>query len=191
MSKRREPEIRTKVLVREVMNTPITASSSTRIPALVAKMADHNIGSVIITEGDKPLGIVTERDIVIKVATKDVKPTQITAEEIMSKPLQMIDSEKDVVEAVRLLRKHNVKRLGVSHRGKLVGIVTMSDLLSVTPELYEIISEKARMMTGETRKQPGYVEGYCDHCTQWSDLLLESDGKFLCEECRMSVTKEE
>ncbi|MEM4312144.1 MAG: CBS domain-containing protein [Nitrososphaerales archaeon] len=183
----KEPEIRTRILVREVMSSPvITAGPNENIANIASKMVESNVGSVIILSNsdDEPLGIITEGDLVKKVVSKNLLPEKVRAKDIVTKPLQMVDAEKDLVEAAKMMRKHRIKRLGVSYKGKLVGIVSMSDLIGVTPELMEILSEKAKIVLGEVRKQRGYVAGYCDLCNQWSDFLLEMDGKFLCEECR-------
>jgi hypothetical protein len=74
--------------------------------------------------------------------------------------------------------------LGVSYKRNLVGIISISDIVAVTPELFDIISEKRAIMTSEGLRQPSYLAGYCDLCNQWSDVLLEVDNRFLCEECR-------
>jgi len=183
----KEPEIRTRILVREVMNSPvISANLDENVKNVASKMVDAKVGSVVIMdEKDEPLGIITERDLVEKVVAKNLLPELVKAKDIVSKPLIMIEATKDLAEAARVMRKHGIKRLGVSYKGKLVGIVSMSDLIGVTPELLEILSEKTKIITGEVRKQKGYVAGYCDLCNQWSDYLQEVDGKFLCEDCRI------
>lgn len=180
-----EPSVRTKILVREVMNSPvITAKPTASVRHIAKMMSDHHVGSVVILDGDDPVGIVTDGDIVVKAVARDMKPSRITARDIMSTPLQTIDSGKDITDAARTMRKLGLKRLGVTYKNQLVGIVSVSDLMAVTPELVDLVSEKARIMTGESARQRGYLAGYCDACTQWSDYLLESDGRFLCDECR-------
>ena len=178
-------------MVREIMNSPVIVSSPDEtVKEIATKMSDFKVGSVVVTESDKPVGIVTDGDIVTKVVARDLTPSGVYARQIMTQPLHTIDAGKEVTEAARIMRKLRVKRLGVTYRQKLVGIVSISDLSAVTPELVDLISEKALIMTGELRRQRGYLAGYCDSCTQWSDYLLESDGKFLCDECRGEVTKE-
>ncbi len=180
-----EPSVRTKVLVGQVMNSPvITASPNETAKDLALKMIEYKVGSIVITESDESVGIVTDGDMALKIIAKDLKPSKVLARDIMSSPLHTIDSEKDIREAARAMRNLGIKRLGVTHNSKLVGIITMSDIVSVTPEVMDIISEKARIMAGEPRKKRGYLVGYCDSCDQWSDYLLEVDGRFLCENCR-------
>ncbi|MCS7116410.1 MAG: CBS domain-containing protein [Nitrososphaerota archaeon] len=185
-----EPLIRTKILVREIMNSPVvSAHKDESVKSLAMKMAKSNVGSVIIMESDRHIGIVTDGDIVKKVVARGLDPDKVVAGEIMSEPLHTIDGNKDITEAARIMRKVGTKRLGVTYKDRLVGVISVSDLTAITPELCEIMSEKARIMMGESLRYRGYVVGYCDLCNQWSDYLQELDGKFLCEECRAEVQK--
>ena len=176
----------TRVLVRDIMNSPvISASPNDTIHDIAKKMKDENIGSIIIMEKDKPVGIVTDWDIVSKGMVNDTKPSQIKAKDVM-KQLYTIESEESITEAARLLRKHNIKRLGVVYKNRLVGIISSSDVIAVTPDLVEIVSEKATIIRGELgiARSASNVSGFCDQCGEWSDLLQYVDGTFICEVCR-------
>jgi len=145
----------------------------------------------IFTENDMPIGIVTDGDIVTKVVSRDSRPSTIRAIDVMSRPLYTIESEKEIIEAARAMRKHGIKRLGVSYKNDIVGIVSISDILAITPELFDIISETAKIMTNQASREPTYLAGYCDSCNQWSDRLLEIDGRFVCGECTTGISEEE
>lgn len=174
------------------MNSPVISSSEDEsTDKLAKKMVEYKIGSVIIIDSEDVKGIVTDGDLVAKVVAKNKRPSAVKAKEVMSSPLQTVESEKEVTVAARLMRKLGVKRLGVTYKGKLVGIVSMSDIIGVTPEIMDILSEKAMILSGETEKRMSTVSGYCDNCNQWSDSLMEIDGRFLCEECRADVKPEE
>ena len=174
------------------MNSPvITASPEESIKAISEKMADSKAGSVVILDNEVPIGIVTDGDIVTKVVRRDARPSTVRAVDVMSTPLHIIESEKEIIEAARTMRRYNIKRLGVSYKHRLVGIISISDILAITPDLFDIISEKTRIVTGEVTKHPAYLAGYCDYCNQWSDSLLEDDGRFLCAECTTGKTDEE
>jgi len=176
----------TRVLVRDIMNSPVvSASPDNTIYDIAKKMKDGNIGSIIIMGNDKPVGIVTDWDIVSKAIVNDVKPSQIKAKDVM-KELYTIESEESITEAARLLRKHNIKRLGVVYKNRLVGIISSSDVIAVTPDLVEIVSEKATIVRGELgiSRSARNVSGFCDQCGEWSDLLQYDEGTFLCEVCR-------
>lgn len=177
----------TRVLVRDIMNSPvISASPHDTIKDIATKMKEERIGSIIIMENEKAVGIVTDWDIVSNAVIQDIKPTMVKAADIMQK-LHTIEGEEGITEAARILRQHNIKRLGVVYKNRLVGIISASDVIAVTPDLVDVISEKASLMRGEIGRSAGNVSGYCDECGEWSDLLQFDEGTFSCEECRGEV----
>ncbi|MGA9170224.1 MAG: CBS domain-containing protein [Nitrososphaeraceae archaeon] len=174
----------TRVLVRDIMNSPvISASPQHTIKDIATKMKEERIGSIVIMENEKAAGIVTDWDIVSNAVVKDVKPSEVKASDIMQ-TLHTIEGEEGVTEAARVLRQHNIKRLGVVYKNRLVGIISTSDVIAVTPDLVDVISEKAAVMRGEIGRSAGNISGYCDECGEWSDLLQFNEGTFMCEECR-------
>jgi CBS domain-containing protein len=174
----------TRVLVRDIMNSPvISASTEASIKDIARKMKEEKVGSIVIMDKEKTLGIVTDWDIVSNAVVKDVKPSMLKASDIMQQ-LHTIEGEEGVTEAARILRKHNIKRLGVVYKNRLVGIISASDVIAVTPDLVDVISEKSALIRGETGRSMGNVSGYCDECGEWSDLLQYEEGTFTCEECR-------
>lgn len=177
----------TRVLVQDIMNSPvISASPKDTLVALAKKMTDQKIGSIIVIDsGGKPVGIVTDWDIVSRGIALDAKPSTLKAEQVMQ-PLHTIEGSESVTEAARLLRKHNIKRLGVINKNRLVGIISSSDVIAVTPELVDVVSEKAAIFKGELGigKRSGKISGSCDECGEWSDFLEFDEGKFVCEVCR-------
>jgi CBS domain-containing protein len=182
----------TRVLVRDIMNSPVvSASASDTVRDIAKKMKEEKIGSIVIMEKDKPVGIVTDWDIVSNGVVKDAKPSQIKAKDVM-KDIHTIESEESITEAARLLRKHNIKRLGVIYKNRLVGIISSSDVIAVTPDLVDVVSEKAAIIRGELgiARPAGKVSGYCDECGEWSDLLQYDEGTFICEVCRGEASAE-
>lgn len=174
----------TRVLVRDIMNSPvISASPQDTIKDIATKMKEERIGSIVIMENEKAVGIITDWDIVSNAVINDVKPSMVKASDIMQK-LHTIEGEEGITESARILRQHNIKRLGVVYKNRLVGIISASDVIAVTPDLVDVISEKAAVMRGEIGRSAGNISGYCDECGEWSDLLQFGEGTFSCEECR-------
>jgi CBS domain-containing protein len=174
----------TRVLVRDIMNSPVISTSPQHtIKDIATKMKEERIGSIVIMENEKAAGIVTDWDIVSNAVVKDVKPSEVKASDIMQ-TLHTIEGEEGITEAARVLRQHNIKRLGVVYKNRLVGIISASDVIAVTPDLVDVISEKAAVMRGEIGRSAGNISGYCDECGEWSDLLQFNEGTFMCEECR-------
>lgn len=174
----------TRVVVRDIMNSPVvSASPQDSVHDIAQKMKSEKIGSIIIMDKDKPVGLVTDYDIVTQGVAKDVKPSALKASDVMQ-DLHTIESQEGITEAARLLRKHGIKRLGVIYKDRLVGIISASDVIAVTPDLVDVVSEKAGIIRGELGRPPAKVSGYCDECGEWSDLLQYDEGTFICEVCR-------
>lgn len=185
-------EIRSRLLVKDVMTSPvITVHEDSTADEAAKLMRDNNIGCVIVnSKDDKPIGIITERDLVIRVVAENIQPSKVTAKEIMSAPLKTIEADKTISEAAREMNRFNIRRLAVMYKGQLVGIISSKDILSVTPELIEIIQERAKISGGEEVEESPPLAGYCDNCGEWSDNLREIDGSYLCEDCYMEKTTE-
>jgi signal-transduction protein with cAMP-binding, CBS, and nucleotidyltransferase domain len=167
------------------MNSPvITGSKKENVVDIANRMIECKVGSIVIMDEHKPVGIVTDGDIVEKVVGKNLQPNKIKAKDVMSIPLLTVNDDVDVPEAARIMRKRDVKRLGVLDNGKLMGIISISDIVSVTPEIYAIISEKARMMAAQSRGRTPHLTGFCDSCSQWVEDLSAIDGKYLCYDCK-------
>jgi CBS domain-containing protein len=175
----------TRLLVRDIMNNNIISSSPDDSIVNIAKKMIHNkIGSIIILRAGKPVGIVTDRDIVTVGLVTDRKPSKIKAEEVMQK-LHTIDADVDIANAAKLFRKYNIKRLGVVAGGRLAGVISASDVIAAMPSLVDVVLEKAAILRydiGMPRTE-SKISGYCDVCEEWSDLLKYSEGVFICEEC--------
>lgn len=188
--------IRPRMLVKDVMTSPVITISETGNAQKASQLMDKNdVGCVIITSKEgKPVGIITERDMITRVLTKNTLPTNVNVKKIMTSPLLTIDPDETLTEAARKMSRLNVRRLGVIYKGNMVGLVSSKDILAVTPELLEIIQEEAKIdkepAPGEEVPEPRPLAGYCDHCGRWSDSLKEIEGQLLCEECQTELQGE-
>jgi citrate synthase len=117
--------------VREVMSSPaVTVTSSETIAAASASMADHAVGSVVVVDGERPIGILTERDLVRFSAT-GVAAGDTKVSEWMTAPANCIAPELSVQEAMASLADHGYRHLPVVEGDRLVGIVSLRDLMGV------------------------------------------------------------
>jgi CBS domain-containing protein len=91
-------------------------------------MAEYEIGSLVVVSDGKPVGIVTERDLVRKVCTKDVVTSQVPLPEIMSSPVISAEPDMPIETAVQRMFNNKIRRLVILDKDELVGIVTVSDL---------------------------------------------------------------
>jgi CBS domain-containing protein len=180
-------DIKTAVLVKDVMTRPVITVLKNDSAETVAKLMDtHDVGSiVVIDDNGKPIGIITERDIVKRVTAKNLMPNQVEAVNVMSRPLVIVGPDEDINQAAEKMSKSVIRRLVVMDQEKMVGIVSSKDIVEITPALIAIISEKTRITQGPTIPRGFITAGYCDRCRQWSEALQEVDGRFLCEECHI------
>ena len=101
--------------------------------AAAQRMRQDGLGALVVVGDGGPVGIVTDRDLVLETLCNRLDPGSVRVEEIASRPLVTIQQDAHVREAVRLLRRHAVRRLPVvDDKGQLVGIVAADDLLSLT-----------------------------------------------------------
>lgn len=120
--------------VKDVM-TPnvITEDEETSVTKLANDMEVARIGSILITAVGKPVGIVTDRDIAIKVIMKDRKGSEIKAKEIMSSPLITIEPDAPLENACELMAANGIRRLPVIEDEELVGIISVRNILTRSP----------------------------------------------------------
>jgi CBS domain-containing protein len=190
-----EMGIRTRILVKDIMSSPVITIDEDAPVNKAAQLMDKNkLGCIIVTsKKGKPLGIITERDLVTRVLAKNARPSKLTVKEVMTSPLIAIDPDETLSEAARRMSRLSIRRLGVMYKENLVGLISSKDILAITPELIEIIQEKARIEGGTAVEEAPWhppLAGYCDQCGQWSDDLQEIEGRFLCEDCRTELRAE-
>lgn len=124
---------------------PATVPPTASVQSVAAIMHDRDVGSVMIVEGRRPLGIVTDRDLVLRLVRQGRDPAKTPVREVMSQPLVLGHDELDCLEAATRMREHHLRRLPiVDGAGALVGIVTFDDLVHhvgrESQELSEIIA---------------------------------------------------
>jgi len=197
LNKMSEIGLRPKMLVKDVMSSPAVTVEENAPANCVAELMDKNdFGCVIVTSNDgKPIGIITERDLVLRVLAKNAKPDTLKAKEVMTSPLITIEPDVTITETARRMSRLNIRRLGVVYKGQLVGIISSKDVLGVMPELLETIQEKALIesenMAEQEHEESAPLAGNCDHCGVWSDSLTEVNGEFLCEDCKVELEESE
>ncbi len=186
-------ELRTKMLVKDVMSSPVVTTDEKASSNKVALIMDENkVGAVVVTNNEgKPLGIITEKDLVIRVLAKNLKPDFVKANDIMTTPLVTIEPEATISEAARRMNSLDIRRIGVIYKGNLVGLLSSKDILGVMPELIEIIQEQNRIESADRSEidsgEETSLSGYCDLCGVYSDDLKDDNGQNLCEDCRLEL----
>jgi len=130
------------VLVRDVMTkNPKVVRRDTSVQEVVVTMNKFDISSVIVVQEERPVGIITHKDIMSKIVQSRIPPDAVTAREVMSTPVVTISEDVSIEEAVRLMSKKNVKKLPVVTDHKLVGIITSLDLVREEPKLIKLMED--------------------------------------------------
>lgn len=166
----------------------ITASSDTVISDIAGIMTKNDISSVVI-EDEKVEGIVTTNNIISKVVSKNISPQDISAGMVMDKYVG-INSDASLTEASSLMIKNNCKVLLVFEDEEFKGILTLTDIVRVSPELIEIFVEQKNIdnknyqddINYSTEYDENLDEGVCENCGVYGQLE-EVNGQYICSDC--------
>jgi CBS domain-containing protein len=149
-------------------------------------MGDKEVSCVLVKRGEKYSGLLTDRDIIVRVVSKGLDPSKIRVDEVMSSPLITIDDKGTIEEAARKMRESSIRRLVVTRNDQVLGIIAESDIIRVEPELHFLIRERSRLEATVTSTEPREIllAGFCEECENYSGRLKNINGTWLCEDCR-------
>ena len=167
-------------------HNPVTVLVDTTLQECAKVMAETHVGALLIKDGEKIVGVVTEQDIVRKGVLNDMKSSKTPIKEIMETNLIKIDPKEDIVKALQMMGKLNVKHLPVFDKDEFVGLLTTKDVLKIEPQLFEILAEKIELKE-EAHKPINRIhehEGICESCGNYSSHLYPKDGTFVCNNCK-------
>jgi CBS domain-containing protein len=181
----------TRLAVRDVMTrTVVTAPPDMSAAEAGKKMVENRVGNVIIVKEGRPIGIVTESDMVAKVISKNVRPGSIKLEQLMSKPLITTRSGDDIHDAVLVMAQKKIRRLPVIDEDVLVGIITDADVIQVSSEINQILDNLIQMNRENVldRRDVTVTQGECEECEEFSEDLRQEEGRLKCPRCRGSTS---
>ncbi|MDH5793055.1 MAG: CBS domain-containing protein [Candidatus Bathyarchaeota archaeon] len=121
----------------------ITTKQEATIEDAIKLMNKYEIGCLVVVENGKPVGIITERDLLKRVLAKSKELRNMKVMEIMSEPLISVEPNTEIEEAAKLMFQKKIKKLPIVEKGKLLGLVTLTDILRIQPQLikmYKIFS---------------------------------------------------
>ncbi len=164
---------------------PLTTGPETTIKETAKLMKKNKLGSIIILENNKPTGIVTNQDLVFRVIAKGYSAKN-PIEKIMSKSIVRISPSLDIFEALDVMNKNLIRHLSVVNKGKLVGYITLKDILKIEPALFDLYADKidARLQ-GDNNLNPLYDnDGICGMCGNYAKRLFNVNGTKVCNICK-------
>ncbi|MFP8888496.1 CBS domain-containing protein [Natrialbaceae archaeon A-CW2] len=113
----------------------VTAREDESVRELATRMDESKVGSIVITDGNEPVGIVTDRDLALRVIGDGTDPASTTAGEVMTDSLTTVDETDGFYRATELMSEHGIRRLPVCNdKNELVGIITSDDLTELLAE---------------------------------------------------------
>lgn len=133
------------VLVRDVMSKDVkVVRLDTLVREVVATMNKFDIGSIVVVQSTRPVGIITERDILKRIVEPCMAPETLRAREIMTSPVVTISATASIDEAAKIMARKKIKKLLVMDNEKLAGMLTFTDIVTHVPNMLGILEELVR-----------------------------------------------
>lgn len=134
------------VLVREIMTKDVhVVRNDTSVAEVIATMAKYDLSYIIVEMSNRPTGIITEHDILVRLVSQGLAPSSVIARMIYTNPIFTIDDNATVEEAVKLMKHWGVKHLPVTGKeGELVGVLTSDDVMFAVPSMMSMMEEFCR-----------------------------------------------
>lgn len=165
---------------------PVYVDSKISLEECSKIMANDHVGSLLIKEDNVLKGIVTEQDIVRKAVAVGLDPRKTSVFTIMVKELTTITTEKDIYDALVLMKKLNIRQLPVMENEKMVGLLTLKDILKIEPQLFDLLVEKFELREESRKPIQRHIpsEGICEACGEYTEKVFPIGGSLLCEVCK-------
>ncbi|MEM5790593.1 MAG: CBS domain-containing protein [Candidatus Aenigmatarchaeota archaeon] len=169
----------------------LTIDANETAKAAGEKMKKNRKGCLIVVKDGKPIGIVSDSDLINKVLVKDKKASTVLVEDIMSAPLVTIRPTDSIVDAANKIKRNNIHRLPVVDKGKVVGLISLTDIARSTPEMIELLEYRLKMKEAPIEITEKKMSGICDACGSYDEELEYVNGQWLCSPCREALKEEE
>ncbi|MBN1156323.1 CBS domain-containing protein [Candidatus Woesearchaeota archaeon] len=164
--------------------SPVSIDDNVTLEQCARMMEKNHVGALLVKDNGKLLGLLTEQDIVRKAIAKGMVPGRTKVKNIMVTRVKTIAPEKDIYDALTVMRNMNIRHLPVIDGTKMIGLLTLKDILKIQPQLFELMVEKFELREEENKPIFGEgEEGICESCGTKSKHLNEVKGTLLCSEC--------
>ena len=174
------------ILINEVMSKPavmIDAGKTAKVAGeLMRKMRK---GFLVVMQKGSPIGTLSDSDLIGRIVAKAKDASKVKVRELMSRPIISVSSSEDVMEAVKKMRKSNIHRLPVVDGGKVVGVISLTDIARSSPDMAYILEYRREMKKHPFDISGQVTSGVCESCGNFSDNLSQTaDEGWICETCR-------
>jgi CBS domain-containing protein len=179
--------------VSDVMTrSPVTISPDATLIDCSRVLVKKKVGSVILVKDKKMRGMLTTKDIVWAITKKKGgELVHVKASDIATKKVKFVKPTLAMSKALKIMKRTGFKRLPVVHKGNLVGMITIKDILKVEPTLYSNVSDLVKIRDEEEKlkrremladRPESLRQGLCEECGNY-DWLYKVDGRVMCESC--------
>jgi CBS domain-containing protein len=130
------------ILVRDIMAKNVkTVRTDDSAHDAVVKMNKFDVGSVIVTNNNRAVGIITSKNILNRIVESRLDASTVRAKDIMSSPLITIEPDAPIEDAAKLMAQKRIKKVAVMDKDKIIGIVSTSDIVKANPTQLGILRE--------------------------------------------------
>lgn len=171
----------------------VSVTPSENVIDCAKKMAGQDVGLIIVKKGGKLSGVLTERAL-IWALTKKGNLKNVRASDIMLRKINTIKPSRDIYEALLRMKKQKTRWLPITVNGRVIGILTINDILRIEPGLFELVRGNMNIREAENKLHRStngnggnwHDEGECDRCGAY-DLLQNYEGELVCEGCHDNI----
>ncbi|MFH1134062.1 MAG: CBS domain-containing protein [Nanoarchaeota archaeon] len=170
---------------------PVTVAPSLSLADAATMMRQHHVGSLVIMDGRKLSGVLSEQDIVRKAVAEGLDCTDCRVSSIMETNLRTISPREDLYDALMTMRDLNIRHLPVlDNGGGMVGLLTLKDILKIQPNLFDLLVEKFEVR--EMERKPIFnkpdAEGICQLCGDYAERLSDINSTLVCGMCKRLIS---
>lgn len=185
-----------RVLVADVMTrNPVMANPNESLLSCAKTMVRKKVGSILLVEGKKLVGFISQIDILWALIKKpNIDLSKVQAIDISPKKIATVRPDVNIHEAIKRMNKMKFDRLPVINDGKIMGIITVRDILNFHPEFYPELEEYAKIREEQeklkrVKRLKDLVvteDGICEECGE-RDVLYRVNGMLVCDSCKDST----
>jgi len=176
------------LLVKDIMTKTVVVIDENKTAKQAGElMKKTRRGSLIVTKKKNPVGIISDSDLIKRIVAKNLLANKLKIKDVMSKPLVTIKPEDKILTAVKKMKKSNIHRLPVVVKGKIVGMISLTDIARTSPEMADLLEYRLKMKESPFMIKEKFTSGICDSCGNYSEHLVYKNDEWFCEECREEV----
>ena len=173
------------VQVKDIMSSPVLSIDIKKTALDAAKlMRKHRKGFLIILEKNRPIGVVSDSDLIDEVICKNRKGDKIKIQNFMHEPVITVDPDDDILTASRKMKENGVHRLPVVSNGRVAGVISLTDIAKTSPEMLDLLEYRLKMKEQPFEIKEKITVGICDSCENYSEDLRPDGEEWICQDCR-------